>query len=148
MHTARPSFRQLDPFECAALMGMQNVGRLAYVHQDRVDIVPIHYVWSHGWIYGRTGAGQKLRALVHNPWVAFEIDEINGLFDWRSVVVRGTLTVLSPTDDGPTHGEWDHAVELLRRIVPEAFTADDPVSDRAVVFRIRADQVTGRGASP
>lgn len=148
MAVARPAFRELDPFECAAMMALHHVGRLAFSFHDRVDIEPIHYVWSDGWIYGRTGDGTKLRALAHNRWVAFEIDEVSALFDWRSVVVKGSLYVLSPADDGPLHGEWDHAVTLLRRILPAAFTDDDPTPDRAVVFRIHADKVTGRAATP
>ncbi len=148
MPVQRPTFRTLDAFECAALMGMHHVGRLAFSFRDKVDIEPIHYAWSDGWIYGRTADGSKLRALAHNRWVAFEIDEVNALFDWRSVVVKGSLYILSPTDDGPLHGEWDHAIALLQRVIPGAFTEDDPTPERAVVFRIHADHITGRAASP
>ena len=143
-----PAFRVLDAAECAALLAAHHVGRLAFSHHDRVDIEPIHYVWSDGWIYGRTGDGTKLRALAHNRWVAFEIDEVNALFDWRSVVVKGSLFLLSPADDGPLNGEWDHAVSLLRQLIPTAFSKEDPTPERAVVFRLHADQVTGRTATP
>lgn len=147
VHT-KPRIRSLDPFECTALLATQYVGRLAFSNHDRVDIVPIHYVWADGWIYGRTGDGAKLRALTHNRWVAFEVDEVLAPFEWRSVVLRGSLFLLSPTDEGPLDGEWDRAVALLRRIVPAAFTAEDPAPERSVIFRIHADQVTGRAAQP
>jgi nitroimidazol reductase NimA-like FMN-containing flavoprotein (pyridoxamine 5'-phosphate oxidase superfamily) len=146
--TTKPTFRGLDRAECETLMAMHHVGRLAFSFHDKVDIEPIHYVWSDGWIYGRTGDGTKLRALARNRWVAFEVDEVSALFDWRSVVVKGSLFILSPSDDGPLHGEWDHAVSLLRRIVPEAFTDDDPTPERAVLFRIQADKIAGRAATP
>lgn len=144
----KPTFRELDANECTALLANHHVGRIAFSFHDKVDIEPIHYVWSDGWIYGRTAEGSKLRALSHNRWVAFEIDEVNALFDWRSVVVKGSMYVLSPTDDGPLQGEWDKAVTLLRRIVPDAFTQDDPTPERVIVFRIHADKITGRAATP
>jgi uncharacterized protein len=143
----KPVFRALDPFECNALLAVHSVGRLAFASQGNVDIEPIHFVWSDGWIYGRMGDGTKLRAIAANGRVAFEIDEVASLFDWRSVVVKGTVDLLAPVDEEPMHGEWQHAVALLRRIVPSAFTADDPVPERAVVFRIHAQQITGRAAS-
>lgn len=148
MPDPRPTFRALDVFECQALLALHHVGRLAYSFRDQVDIVPIHYVWSDGWIYGRTGDGAKLRALAHNRWVAFEIDEVDALFEWRSVVVKGSLYLLSADEDGPLHGEWEHAVSLLRLVVPEALTVTDPTPDRTLVFRIHADQITGRMALP
>jgi hypothetical protein len=42
---------------------------------------------------------------------------------------------------------YDHAVELLRSFNPDALGPNDPVPDRTVVFRIHADQVTGRQAT-
>ncbi len=143
-----PTFRELDEKECTALLAAHHVGRIAFSYHDRVDIEPIHYVWSDGWIYGRTSEGTKLRALARNRWVAFEIDEVDALFDWRSVVLKGALYLLTPNGEGPLNGEWEHAVSLLRRSVPEAFTAEDPTPGRAMVFRIHADKVTGRAATP
>ena len=68
------------------------VGRLAFAFHDRVDIIPIHYVYSAPWIYGRTSRGAKLLTLEHNPWCAFEVDEIRGPFDWQSVIVKGPFS--------------------------------------------------------
>lgn len=147
MTKATPSFRALDAAECEALLGAHHVGRLAFSFRDRVDIEPMHYVYSEGWIYGRTSPGTKLRALTYNRLVAFEVDEVDALFSWRSVVVKGTLFVLAPEDDGPMSSVWEQAVSLLQRIVPAAFTADDPTPERMIVFRIQADLVTGRQAT-
>ncbi len=143
-----PRFHDLDIAECEALLAAHHVGRIAFSYRDTVDIEPIHYIWSQGWIYGRTGEGSKLRALAHNRWVAFEVDEVSALFDWRSVVVKGALYLLESDGDAPVQTAYVHAVELLRRFLPEVFTSDDPTPDRSVIFRIHADRVTGRAASP
>ena len=143
-----PTFRALSTEECEAMLAAHHVGRMAFSFHDRVDIEPMHYVWSDGWIYGRTGEGTKVRALARNRRVAFEIDEVDALFDWRSVVAKGSLYLLDPDDEGPLAGEWQRAVSLLRLVIPEAFTPDDPTPGRAIVFRIRAEDVTGRAATP
>ena len=147
MTTSAPRFRALDVAECETLLSAHQVGRLAFSFRDRVDIEPIHYVYWEGWIYGRTSPGTKLRALTYNRLVAFEVDEVDALFSWRSVVVKGALFVLAPEDFGPMNGVWEQAVFQLQRIVPAAFTADDPTPERTIIFRIQADQITGRQAT-
>ena len=148
MTATLPSFRLLDAAECETLLLAHRVGRLAFSFRDRVDIEPIHYVYSEGWIYGRTSPGTKLSALTYNRLVAFEVDEVDDLFSWRSVVVKGALFVLAPEDDGPMKRVWEQAVLQLQRIVPAAFTGDDPTPQRTVIFRIQTDQITGRQAIP
>lgn len=146
--TARPQFSTLTREECETLLAGHRIARLAYSHKDRVDIEPIHYVYEAGWIYVRTQLGTKLSTIVHNPWVAFEIDESHALFDWQSVVVRGRLELL---DDGPhdkARARHAAAVGALRGIVPEAFTPDDPTPDRTIIGAIYAETVQGRRATP
>ena len=140
-----PMFRELTREECDALLARKHVGRIAFSYHDHVDIEPIHYVWEDGWIYGRTADGTKLRALAHNRWVAFETDEVSAMFDWQSAVIKGALYLLAA--DGVRGEACEHAVEVLRRFNPDALSENDPVPDRTVLFRIHADQVTGRQAS-
>lgn len=142
-----PHFRHLTPDECRALLDRQAVGRLAYVEHGQVGIVPIHYVHADGWLYGRTTPGAKITAMQHHPWVAFEVDEVDGPFDWRSVVVRGALYVIERDGPNAERARWARAAELLRLIVPEALTPADPTPDRAVLFRVHLGEVTGRAAS-
>lgn len=146
--TLSPEFSVLPRAEIDAVLARQNVGRLAYSLRDRVDIEPLHYVYADGWVYARTAPGTKLSTVVHNPWVAMEVDEARALFDWDSVVLRGRLHIL---DDGPTvemRERYARAVTALRTLVPEAFTDADPTPDRVVVCAVYADDVEGRRARP
>jgi uncharacterized protein len=143
-----PVFRELGREEAEELLARNHVGRIAFTFHDRVDIEPIHYVFDEGWIYGRTSQGTKLSTVAHHRWVAFEVDEVRDLFDWRSVVVKGALYLMeadAPIDQDPTLAR---GVELLRSLIPETLTAGDPAPFRRSVFRIHLDQVTGREASP
>jgi len=147
MPTPTPRFRDLDPAECTALLARHNVGRMAFARKDRVDIEPIHYVFDDQWLYGRTQPGTKLEMLTHNRWVAFEVDEVEALFDWRSVVVKGGFYLLRA--DGSAHERkiYDNGVAILRRLVPETLTPRDPLPERAIVFRIHVDEMFGRAAT-
>ena len=142
-------FTQLKRDEIDVLLSRNNIGRIAYGFKDRVDIEPINYAYANSWIYGRTSPGSKLDTIAHHRWVAFEVDESRGVFDWSSVVVRGTmyfLTSESPPADYNTG--FAHGIELLDRLVPGTLKASDPVPFRNVVFRIHLDEVTGRQATP
>ena len=151
---SRPKFRRLSPEECKEILARNHVGRLAYALGARVDIEPLHYVYADGWIYGRTSHGAKLDATGNNfyGWwpVAFEVDEVEGIFAWRSVVVHGGMNT-APSEGEPTEQEreiWEAALEKVRTLIPETFGEDDPTPFRTVLFRISVTEVSGREATP
>lgn len=145
----QPGFRALDREECEAILARNHVGRLAWARDSHVDIQPLHYVYDAGWIYGRTSHGAKLEATGTTWWpVAFEVDEVEGLFRWRSVVVHGGFYTLDQAGAEWERGEWRRGIELLRRLIPQTFADDDPVAFRTVVFRMAVQEMTGREAVP
>ena len=143
-----PSFRRLTLAESRALIRRNSVGRLAFINHNEVDIEPIHYVFDGKWLFGRTSEGTKLHALSHSPYVAFEVDEVKGVFDWSSVVVHGTYYLLR--DDATALSDRRTAARarsLLRNVVPQTLRAGDPVPFRQVVFGIFIARIEGRAAS-
>ena len=146
---ARPGdveIRELSRAEIEATLERNSVGRLAFSFHDRVDIQPIHYIYERGWIYGRTSEGEKLSSLKHNQWIAFEIDEVRDLFDWRSVVIHGSFWLIHPRGSPRAEELWTKAAELVSKIVPGALTDSDPVPFRHTLFRIAVADVRGREA--
>jgi nitroimidazol reductase NimA-like FMN-containing flavoprotein (pyridoxamine 5'-phosphate oxidase superfamily) len=145
----RPIFRHLDESECLELLARNNVGRVAYARKNHIDIEPVHYVYSDRWIYGRTSQGKKLEMTGYSWWpVAFEVDEVEDLFRWRSVVVHGGFYAMQSGGTEPEVEEWRRAVELLRTLIPGTLREDDPTSFRDILFRIAVQEVTGREALP
>ena len=142
--SAAPTVRDLTRAECEEVLARNHVGRIAFSYHDHVDIEPIHYVYADGWIYGRTAPGSKLRTLAHNRWLAFETDEVEGAFAWRSVVIKGALYLLEPTSS--PSGVYELALSKVRQLIPSALSEADPSPNRNVVFRIHVDQLTGRMA--
>ncbi len=140
-HHPKPIIRALRGDESQALLARNRVGRIAYSFHDRVDIEPVHYVYEAPWIFGRTSAGAKLFTLAHNQWCAFETDEVTGLFDWESVIVKGPF---SPQNSPNASWDYDRAIAALRRLIPESLTPSDPIAERSVVFGIHASEISGR----
>ena len=151
----RGSEGQLRRDEIDAILERNHIGRIAFTANDRVDIEPIHYVHKYGWLYGRTSKGRKLDAMMSHPNVAFQVDEVEGVFDWRSVVVRGTVECLNPVpmpemgaDDMARHEDpaFAQGVALLKSLIPDSLQAGDPTPHRYIAFRVHIDEVSGYSA--
>jgi nitroimidazol reductase NimA-like FMN-containing flavoprotein (pyridoxamine 5'-phosphate oxidase superfamily) len=142
-----PVFRDLTREESESVLAMNHVGRMAYSFRDAVDIRPIHYVFDDPWLFGRTSPGDKLITLQHHQWVAFEVDEISGPFDWKSVVAHGTFYRLEPDGAEADVRLFGRALEAIQKLSPEMFTDTDPVPFRTELFGISLDSISGRLSS-
>ena len=143
-----PQISDMTSDACHALLQRHHVGRMAYCFHNRVDITPLHYAYADGWLFARTSHGHKMEVLAHAPWVAFEVDEIDDVFDWRSVVVHGTAYAMDQHGAPLDAEHWARGIELLREIVPETGTESDPVPFRDLVFGIYVQSMVGRVATP
>lgn len=146
----RPVFRSLGREECETILSRNHVGRIAYAKDHTTSILSVYYAFAEGWIFGRMRRARKRAILGWHGWwpVAFQVDEVEDLFHWRTVHVHGGLYALPP--DGT---EWEqetrrHAIDLLRALIPRAFREGDPMPSHAGVFRIAVQQVTGSEAMP
>ena len=139
-------FSELSHDGIEAVLLRNKVGRIAFCFNDRVDIQPIHYIYERGWLYGRTSEGEKISTLKHNRWVAFEVDEVIDVFDWRSIVIHGSFWIMHPRGSSRAEELWTKAAELVGQIVPGALTESDPVAFRQTLFRIAVSDVRGREA--
>jgi nitroimidazol reductase NimA-like FMN-containing flavoprotein (pyridoxamine 5'-phosphate oxidase superfamily) len=141
----RPVVRELTADECQTVLARNNVGRLAFTFHDRVDIEPINYVIvDHDMVF-RTVPGSKVDVLEHHPWVAFEVDEVEGLLQWRSVVVHGTIYHPTETGTAAERAAYDKAVAKLWALVPPG-SNEHPLASRPVVLRLHVNHITGREA--
>jgi nitroimidazol reductase NimA-like FMN-containing flavoprotein (pyridoxamine 5'-phosphate oxidase superfamily) len=141
-----PRFAALTPAGCKKVLKRNHVGRLAYMNGRMVDIEPLGYAMAGDWLFARSAPGAKLAALAHRPYAAFEVDEVDGPFDWRSVVAHGTVYRL-PSDGLPQDRRaYRRAVGAIQRVMPTAFRSGDPVPDREVVYGLRIHHLDGREA--
>ena len=132
--------------EMESMLRRHFVGRIAFTDGRRVDIEPIGYVYADGALYGRAAPGTRMTALAGQPWVAFEVDEIRGPFDWDSVVVKGTVYVVEPGQMTPLRERYEQALQIIRSVMSEALTEHDPAPARTLLFLLHIDDMEGRSA--
>ena len=136
--------RSLDRQEAESMLSKHHTGRMAFAFHDKITIELVNYVYADGWIYARIEQGPALTTLRHHQWVAFEVDELKTVYDWRTVTVHGSLQFLSDDRSSPEWRDFNRAAELIRAQVPSVLTADDPLPNRNQVYRIYIDEILGR----
>ncbi|WP_353139876.1 pyridoxamine 5'-phosphate oxidase family protein, partial [Pseudopedobacter sp.] len=85
---------ELNKREIIDLLESQFIGRLGCHLNGETYIVPINYVYQNNAIYAHSGEGKKIEMLRANPQVCFQVDEINTMFRWKSVILWGTFEEL------------------------------------------------------
>lgn len=126
-------------------------GRLGCCAEGKPYVVPIGYAYHQSFIYSHTREGLKVEMMRENPNVCFEVDQVDNLANWRSVIVHGTFEEL-------TGEAAEEAMHILRsRLAPlqnsvySLFLWDVQSKRLAsqprtaeVMFRIRISEKTGR----
>jgi uncharacterized protein len=138
--------QELSRGESEALLTKHHVGRLGISFHDRVRVELANYVYHEGWIYARTEHGSDLASMQHHPWAAFEVDEIDGMYDWRTVEVSGSIELIAKGSAFTRSSIFETAVQLMRAVVPAVLTSDDPIPERVQILRIHVDEIRGRDA--
>lgn len=105
--------------ECKKLLSENYIGRIAYISQGSPDIIPITYYYSPegNSIISYSGEGGKINAMRDNNSVAFQVDEVKSMNNWRSVLVIGEFEELSGIDAKHLLHEFSEGVKknILRK---------------------------------
>jgi hypothetical protein len=87
--------RELSDAECWQILGQAGIGHLALrAYPVGVDIMPIDYLITGRLLFFRSGPGTKLKDLVYHPYVAVQVERLQGE-RWFSVVLKGSARRLS-----------------------------------------------------
>lgn len=127
-------------------------GRIGCHADGRTYIVPISYAYDGQNVYGHSSDGLKIRTMRSNPAVCFEVEQIDDLTNWRTVIAWGIFEELE--------GAEEHRAQrrLIERFAPymtsetaqptagprTAEDTFDPAARRAIFYRIRLTEKTGR----
>ncbi|CAN5180424.1 pyridoxamine 5'-phosphate oxidase family protein [soil metagenome] len=98
----------LAPDACWSLLHSTDVGRLAVIRPDGVDIFPLNYRVHDEKLYFASAPGSKLVDIARSPVVAFEVDSFGDGARW-SVVIRGEARRLN--DDREIELSGVHAMQ-------------------------------------
>lgn len=142
---------ELDRDQIESVLRSEVVGRIGCHDAGRAYVVPVTYVYDGDAIYGHSTEGQKLHMMRANPYVCFEVDQIDDLANWRSVIAWGTFEELVGDD---AHRALRLLVDRLMPLMPSATAhpgtdahnahADDTTGATPVLYRIALNEKTGR----
>jgi len=135
------------------LLTAQAFGRLGCHTDGLTYVVPLNYVYRSGSIYGQTGEGMKVRMMRKNPTVCFEVDQVEAVGIWRSVIVWGQYEELHGSEAEAALREL--VAKLIRVAAPEQRSGSYGLegsriraayarNGQSIVFRIRVARKTGR----
>lgn len=97
------AFERLGADECWLLVGNQGVGRIGFMGDAQIQIMPTRYDAQSGTAYFRAGTFGELARRVHGRGVTLQVDDIDQrMFSGWSVVMTGTA---HRVDDAATVAE-------------------------------------------
>lgn len=138
------------------VLQMQVYGRIACQSDNRIYIVPVSYSYDGEYLYAHSREGLKIEMLRKNPDTCFQVDIVDNLTSWRSVIVWGTYEELHAV----------RAQEIAKKMLDNRFaplytsqSISRPSENihppqsvekkmKAVYFRIKINEKTGRFERP
>ena len=139
--------RQIDQ-----VLRSELVGHLGCSADGKVYVTPISYVYDGERIYGHSADGMRLRMLRAHPQVCFQVDHIENLANWVSVIVWGEFEEVAGDAEKEAMRLFLDRMEPLQvsetAISPHRAPAGVPALDLQgqpmVFYRIKLTERTGR----
>lgn len=127
---------ELSPREIEQLLQSEMIARLGCHLDGRTYVVPITYAYADGGLLWHSKQGLKLEMLRRNPKVCVQVDHVDSLVNWRSVIAWGEFEELK----GPAA---EHAMAQLR----SRFLALTLSETRVMPSKLRSSETHERGSA-
>ncbi|MEO8348129.1 MAG: pyridoxamine 5'-phosphate oxidase family protein [Acidobacteriota bacterium] len=144
---------ELTPREIEDLLRTEFTGRLGCHAEGRTYVVPITYAYKDGYVYCHSSEGLKLRLMRTNRVVCFEVDRVDDIGNWRSVIATGRYEELGGREALAAMDVLISRFAAIERsddshpsFVFRASDSEPPRSDgrEIVLFRIHLAEKSGR----
>lgn len=139
--------------EIDEVLESQYLGRIGMNSNGKNYVVPVTYYFDKEkqCIIGVSGDGMKVKMLRENPKVCFEVEDIESLSTWKTVIAWGVYEELQGADARRAiHAFVTNVGEILRKKgeFPARFLKDlshnTALSDKQIIYRISIGEKTGR----
>lgn len=137
---------ELSSEQMERVLSSEVIGRIGCHADGKTYVVPITFAYEGDSVYGHSAEGLKLQMMRKNPKVCFEVDHLDNLSNWQSVIAWGEFEELK--------GQEAQAgmQKLLSRLMPlmssetsqPAHGHGDSTAAPASIYRIRLKEMTGR----
>ena len=135
------------------LLSDNYIGHLAFIAGEWPYSIPITYYYNaaKNMIISYAAEGHKIEAMRTNPNVSLEVNEINSVSTWRSVLAHGKFEELQGIDARYHLHEFAEGVKaiILRKEGKDAraiseFSCKMESNQNPIVFRIVVDEMTAK----
>jgi uncharacterized protein len=143
---------ELNNEQIEDLLKQLPVGRIG-CHADGITyIVPVNYAYDGINLYAHSARGMKIDMMRKNPEVCFQVDAIDNLTNWESVIAWGTFEEITDLREKPRAMQLiiDKVMPLMRGEAAQpshGFTSDaSEVGDdvELILYKIVFTKKTGR----
>lgn len=133
------------------LLHQSVIGHLGCSDGQMIYVVPISYAYDGSYVYCHTHEGLKVDILRHHPNVCFQVEHLDDLANWQSVIAHGDFEELTDPEE-----KLDGLNKLHARHLPHItsqttrLTSEWPFESGmlgeigGVTFRVRLGEKTGR----
>ena len=144
-------FGNLNKPDIEAVLAKQFFGHIGCHANDFTYVVPVSYAYDGLSVYAHSHEGLKLDIMRHNPSVCFEVDIIENMANWKTVIAWGEFEELQGIDERhkAMHLLMDRklpiAVSTTVKLTSEwPFYPGDINEVSGILFRINLTKKTGR----
>jgi nitroimidazol reductase NimA-like FMN-containing flavoprotein (pyridoxamine 5'-phosphate oxidase superfamily) len=134
----------LNASEVERVLSDSIIGRVGCHAFGRTYVVPITYAYDGTYVYAHSADGMKLHMMRSNPHVCFEVDQMDDLANWESVIAAGTFEELHGVDADRALRLLIDRIDPLVSQPPGASVHPKSGMVPAVLYRIRLEEKTGR----
>jgi nitroimidazol reductase NimA-like FMN-containing flavoprotein (pyridoxamine 5'-phosphate oxidase superfamily) len=144
---------KLNETDIEALLERNVIGRLGCTDGETVYVIPINYIYHNNHILAHSTEGKKIDFMRSHPAVCFQVDEIENLVNWQSVIVWGDFEEVE--DEMEKQEQMELMVEKMLKLKivqtpspPHAFAErprpNQPGYVQVVIWRIAINKKSGR----
>jgi nitroimidazol reductase NimA-like FMN-containing flavoprotein (pyridoxamine 5'-phosphate oxidase superfamily) len=146
----------LSPDEIASLLMTARFARLGCHADGKTYVVPISFAYDGSRLIGETTLGMKIRMMRKSPEVCVEVDDVEDLANWRSVILWGRFQELTGIEAanavgllidkyGPVFQSMTSTERLGRDLTPPRLDAKPATR---IVYCVNLTERSGRFEKP
>ncbi|MFH4965205.1 pyridoxamine 5'-phosphate oxidase family protein [Gaetbulibacter sp. M235] len=139
--------------DCIQVLNDNYIAHLGYIFNNVPFITPITYYYDQkeNIIISYSDEGHKISAMRLNPFVAFQLEEINSINNWKSVLIVGEFEELKGSEAKMQLHKFAQNVKSLiakkETKNPESinfFSSKLNTGNIPIVYRIKVNEILGK----
>jgi len=144
-------FGNLSEDSIENLLHQQFIGRIGCNFNDVTYVVPIGYAYDGEYIYAHAEEGMKINMMRQNPNVCFEVDTVEQVGNWQSVIAWGKYEEITDARERASainvllNRALPMSASKTAKLIPNwPFHSKYLNEIKGVIFRIKLHIKTGR----